>query len=278
MSPSMIGRWISTGRLIVVHPSVYRLAGSPPSWEQQLLASVMAAGDGAVASHRSAAGLWGILAAEGVELTVPARRRTRLPGMIVHRSVDVGAAHVVRRKGVPATSPLRTLVDLGAVVSGGVVEDALDRALAIRLVTVPGVEAALETVARRGRSGAGVLRAVLDDRALGSDRPDSLLEPRMARLLRQHRLPAATFQYEVRHAGRFIAQVDFAYPALLVALEVDGFETHSSPRALQADLRRQNLLVGLGWTVLRFTWADVVRYPDRVAAQIRSVLRSLATA
>lgn len=209
---------------------------------------------------------------------MPRRRRTRLAGVVVHRSDDVEGAHVVRRSGVPSTTPMRMLVDLGAVVPGPLVEDALDRALALRLVKVPGVQAALDEVARCGRSGAGVLRAVLDGRALGADTPDSLLEPRMARLLRQHVLPPPVFQHEVRDAGRFVARVDFAYPDLRLAMEVDGFETHSSPRALQADLRRQNLLVGLGWTVLRFTWADVVGRPDRVAAEIGRALGSRATA
>lgn len=278
LSASAIKRWVSADRLIVLYPGVYRLAGSPPSWEQRLLAAVLAAGDGAVASHRSAARLWRVLDAEEIELTLPRSRRTRLSGVVIHRSDDVVGAHVVHRNGVPSTTPLRMLVDLGAVLPGDLVEDALDRALALRLVTVPGVQASLDAVARRGRCGAGVLRTVLDSRALGADRPDSLLEPRMARLLRRHQLPPAVFQYEVRHAGRFVARIDFAYPRVRLAIEVDGFETHSSPRALQGDLRRQNLLVGLGWRVLRFTWADVVRNPDRVAAEIERVLGSLATA
>lgn len=61
LSPSTIKRWVSAGRLIVVYRPVYRLAGSPPSWEQRILAAVLAAGDGSVASHRSAARLWGVL-------------------------------------------------------------------------------------------------------------------------------------------------------------------------------------------------------------------------
>lgn len=100
----------------------------------------------------------------------------------------------------------------------------------------------------------------------------------MARLLRAHRLPPAAFQHEVRHAGRFVARADFAYPDRRLAIEVDGFETHSTPRALQSDLARQNALVALGWTVLRFTWSDVVRRPEAVAAPIRRVLGSLNSA
>ena len=86
------------------------------------------------------------------------------------------------------------------------------------------------------------------------------------------------FQHEVRHGGRFVARADFAYPDRGLVVEVDGFESHASPRALQSDLHRQNELVALGWTVLRFTWADVVRRPERVASAVRRVLGTPASA
>lgn len=274
VSPSTIQRWLDGGRLEAVHRGVYRLAGTPLTWDQRLWAAVKAAGDDAVVSHRSAARLWGIHDDEAVEVTVNRDRAPRLDGVVVHRTTDLRDTHVSRRRGFPTANPLRTLVDLGAVVRPNFVEDALDRALERRLVTVDGVEATIEWLARRGRRGVGVLRAIVDQRALGRSRPDSLLEPRMARLLRAHGLPPFIFQYEVRHAGRFVARVDFADPDLLIALEVDGFESHATPRALQSDLSRQNALVALGWTVLRFTWADVVRRPEMVAATTSSVLGS----
>ncbi|HET7488631.1 MAG TPA: DUF559 domain-containing protein [Acidimicrobiales bacterium] len=278
VSEPTVGRWLGAGRVVAVFPSVYRVAGAPVTWEQRVLAAVLGAGQGAVASHRSAARLWGLLDDDTVEVSVPRPRRPRLHGVVLHRSGDLGAARAVRRRGVPTTTPMRALVDLGAVLPAGAVEDALERALEARLLTVAGVEQALEEVAGPGRSGAGVLRGVLDRRALGADRPDSLLEPRMARLMRVHRLPPAAFQHEVREAGRFVARVDFAYPDRRLALEVDGHAAHASPQAFQHDLERQNALVALGWTVLRFTWADVVRRPDRVAAQVRRVLGTVPIA
>ena len=260
----------------MVHPGVYRLAGSPATWEQQALAAVLAAGGGAAASHRTAARLWGLGDDEVVEVTVSRGRHPRLAGVVVHQIADIGARALHPRRGVPTTDPARTLVDLGAVLPGWAVEDALDRALVRRLVTMASVEAALDHLADRGRNGAGVLREVLDRRALGADRPDGLLEPRMARLLRRHGLPPAVFQHEVHDGRRFVARVDFAYPDRRVAIEVDGWESHASPAALQADLARQNALVALGWTVARFTWLDVVRRPADVASTIRRILETPA--
>jgi very-short-patch-repair endonuclease len=116
---------------------------------------------------------------------------------------------------------------------------------------------------------------VLDARALGAAPPDGLLEPRMARLLRDHGLPPAVFQHAIPELG---VRVDFAYPDVRLAIEVDGYEVHGTPRALTADLQRQNRLVIAGWTVIRFTWVEVVRQPAKVAAAVRDALGGLGLA
>jgi hypothetical protein len=261
------------GRLRRVQPGVYRVAGAPRTWHQRVLAACLAGGPGAVASHRTAGRLWGLLETDVVEITVPRGRLPRPAQVLVHRSGDLVGAHTTLREAVPVTNPLRTLVDLGAVVGRGEVEDALDRALVARLVTIAGVEWLLGEVARRGRAGTGVIRSVLDERALGEAPPDGMLEPRMARLLRAASLPPAEYQWVVLDAtGRFVGRVDFAYPTDRLALEVDGYGCRASPAAMRHDLARQNALVAVGWTVLRFTWADVVRTPGRVAATVGAVL------
>lgn len=276
VSPSMIQRWLAAGRLQAVRRGVYRAAGAPETWEQRMLAAVLAAGPGAVASHRSAGRLWGILESDALDLSVPAGRRLQIDGVMIHRMADLAAASSVRRRGIPTTDPMRVLVDLGKVVGAAELEDALDRALERKLLGVEGVERAMERLARRGRTGVGLLRQVLDERALGTDRPDSLMEPRMARLLRAHGLPPAAFQHVVRDDGRFVAKVDFAYPAIRLAIEVDGRLAHASPRQFQRDLERQNELVTLGWTVIRFTWHDVVRRPAHVASVVKAAIESAA--
>ena len=270
--PSMIQRWVAAGRLQAVQRGVYRVAGAPETWEQRLLAAVLGAGRGAVASHRSAARIWAMLDSDALDVSVPVRARRELPGAVLHRFADLTDSPILRRRGIPTTDPMRTLVDLGSVVDAAELEDALDRALGRRLLSVAGVERALDHVARSGRTGVGPLRHVLDERALGVERPDSLLEPRMARLLRTHGLPPAAFQHDVHRHGRFVARIDFAYPAIRLAMEVDGRSSHSSPRAFQSDLERQNALVTLGWTVIRFTWHDVVRRSTHVATMIRAAI------
>ena len=276
LSEDWLERSTLRGRFDRVHPGVYAVGGAPPTWEHRVLAAVLAC-DG-VASHRSAGRLWGLGDWDHVETTVLRPRHPRLRRVVVHRTMDLDQRHTTRRLGIPVTNPMRTLVDLGAVVSEAQVADAVERALIARVCSATAIERTLDDVARRGRRGAGVIRRVMDERALGHARPDGLLEARMARLLRERGLPAPHFQFHVRRHGRLIARVDFAYPDIRLAIEVDGFEVFGTPSAFQHDVERQNRLVAAGWTVLRFTWRDVVSRPDWVVAQITELLRDRACA
>jgi very-short-patch-repair endonuclease len=203
-----------------------------------------------------------------------------LRGVTVHRSTDLVLDHTTVRARIRVTNPLRTIVDLGAVLPPDQVEDALDTGLATpSLFSIAALEWMRNEVTGRGRRGCGVLARVLEDRALGHQVNDSLLESRMARLLRNAGLPPATFHCVVSTpAGLFLAEVDFAYPEVRLAIEVDGFATHGTPRAMAKDFVRQNGLVPHGWHVLRFTWGQVVREPEMVARTIAAALAGLAAA
>ncbi len=242
-----------------------------------MMAAALAAGAESVASHRSAARIWELCDNDKIEITVPLTRCPRLQRVVIHRSTDLVPDHVTTWKRFPVTKPARVIVDLAAILSPSEVEDALDRALTRHLITIAGVEWVLNEVSRPGRKGAAVAGRILDERALGKEPAHGQLEPRMARLLRRAGLPPARFQHRVYAPdGRFLAQVDFAYPDLLLAIEVDGWESHGTPRAMGKDFVRQNGLVPFGWRVLRFTWNQVVRQPEYVAAAIAETLVSLA--
>src|SRR5437660_10021409 len=49
---------VSRGELESVVRSVYRIGGAPVTWKQKVMAAVLGAGPGAVASHATAAALW----------------------------------------------------------------------------------------------------------------------------------------------------------------------------------------------------------------------------
>jgi very-short-patch-repair endonuclease len=79
-------------------------------------------------------------------------------------------------------------------------------------------------------------------------------------------------QYPVVRADRRLAIFDFAYPALRLAIEVDGNGTHATPEQRRADNERSNQLPS--WRVVRFTHEDVIRRPRVVATTVALHLRS----
>ena len=282
MNRTTVYRRAALGRYVLEHPSVFAFAGLPASWEGSVLAACLAAGQDAAASHRTAARLWELIddSDDIVEITVPRNQRPRLHRVTVHQSEDLAAKHVTFRRRIPVTNPLRTMVDLAAVLKPGAVEDALDAGLRWpSLFSVRAVEATLHELAGKGRGGTGVLKTILEERVFGKAVSDSDLEKRMGKLLRRASLPPAVFHYVVNTpAGVFLAEVDFAYPEVKLVIEVDGFDAHGTPRAMAKDFVRQNGLVPYKWHVLRFTWRQVTEEPEMVAGVIRRTLEALQAA
>jgi hypothetical protein len=275
LSQEAIDGLVRTGRWERVHRGVYRIAGYPVTYEQRVLAACLAAGPHAVASHRSAAWIWGLLDEEPdvVEIAVPRSLDHRLRGVVVHRATDLLDEDITLRGAIPCTNPMRTLVDLAAVAPVGLTARALDRARHEGLVTLAGVRRALDRVARKGRRGVRALRRLLDER-VDLPRPSGVFEARFAALVRRFALPVPRAEYDVHGDDhRWIGRVDFAYPEAKLFIELDGLETHGSGPALQRDLARQNALVDAGWQPLRYTWVDVTRRDSAVAAEVRRVRR-----
>jgi len=57
-----------------------------------------------------------------------------------------------------------------------------------------------------------------------------------------------------------------------VVLEADSWEFHAGKDAFQRDCRRYTDLVVAGWTVLRFTWWQVMHEPDWVRSCLRRIV------
>jgi hypothetical protein len=264
-------RWrLERGRWDRVHDGVYRVAGIPASSRQHALAACLAIGPEAAASHRTAAVLHDLLRYREppTEVTTTRLRSPELQGVVVHRLADLHPTWATDVDGIPITTVARTLVDLGAVASLRTVEAALDRAIGLRRVTLREVRHAMIAVARRGRHGVGKIRRLLDARGV-ADVPSGIFEARMASLLRNASLPPAVPEHVVRDEhGAFIAVVDFAYPELHLAIEVDGYEPHAAYTSFTSGHQRDRLLLDAGWEALHYTWDEVDGHPTAVAVEI----------
>jgi hypothetical protein len=278
LMPHHVHDRIRNGRWVAVYDNVYRLVGAPPTMSQRRLAAVLAIGSLAAVSHRAAAEMHGLWTSTPptVEISTNREHSPELDGVrVVHRLDDLSERWVTAVDRVPCTTVARTLVDLGAVLPDKEVARCLDRAMGRGLATVSEVETARRAVARQGRRGAGVIRRVLLPHLAGEP-VAGVFEARMARLLTEQGLPPAVPEYRVwTDAGAFVARVDFAYPQLRLAIEVDGLSAHSSVDAFRHDRARQNALVSVGWTVLRFTWTEVDQGSQHVGSTIREARRRL---
>jgi very-short-patch-repair endonuclease len=264
------------GGLLLLAPTVAALPGAPDTPEQRILAAILAGGDRAIASHRSAAYLWGvdIDGANPVDISGASRGcRPALGWVAAHNPRDLDDLRPVQRRGIPTTNPLRVLVDLGQVAPSAVTA-ALEHYLAEGLVDHRSVRAALVRHARPGRHGISALRAALDVATIDDVPADSDLERAMARLLAVHGLPPAQF-----HARILGFEVDFAIVPERVVLECDGWTSHGLDRVqFERDRRRDAALAAAGWIVLRFTWTQITHRPAWVAEAIRRTLLQRAPA
>jgi very-short-patch-repair endonuclease len=256
--------------LEMLYPNVARLYGAATTREQAIAAAVLAAGEGAVASHRSAAHLWGIPRPEDdpVDVLLVERiRRCTLDGFLAHRPRDLLDLKPVLRAGIRTTNVLRMLCDLGAV-DAGAVAGAVGHVVTAGLASPVALRRAIERHARRGRHGVPAFRNALDDWVIDGKPVDSLLEPAMQRLLARHGLPPAEF-----HAVIGGYEVDFWIPGTPVVLECDGWEHHGRDRRqFEADRVRDAELVGIGYITVRFTYRQLTRRPGPIATQIRRIL------
>ncbi len=280
-TPEAIWHRLRLGRWELVGVSVYRLAGSPRSWEQRLLGLVYAAGPAAAASHRSAAALLGIPGFERrglVEATTPRHRRHRTDGEVVHRWRPFPDHHLTVVEGIVTTRVSRTLCDLAGVLHPGKTERAIDNCLSMGIATPASLQAALADLASRGRKGVAVIRRLLAERSVGYIPPASELEARFRDLVRDAGLFEPVRQLNVGDDEAWIGRVDVAYPSARLLIELDSRLHHSSKLDREADEARDRQLVGGGWRVVRFTWDDLVTRPDWVVFELRRLLGSAAAA
>ena len=267
---------LKTGRLARRHAGVYI---EVPAREGVRLAEAAAAlaagGPGAALSHRTAAWRWGLLtkAPGRVELLVPYGIRSSLTGVTVHRTRVPFRPRT--RDGLRLTDPVRTVVDIAATTPW-LLTDVVDRALADRILRPSDLEAAAEPTRSGLFRGAAALRAHLLERGyLGAPAP-SVLESQMTRLFLRYGLPLPEAELVAGENSEY--RLDFAYPTLKLAIEVDGYAWHSDPDRVAADHVRRNRLLAQGWRVLIYTWAQIRDTPDEVAAEIRDTYLSLASA
>ncbi|HEV2791251.1 MAG TPA: type IV toxin-antitoxin system AbiEi family antitoxin domain-containing protein, partial [Solirubrobacterales bacterium] len=250
MSDARIDRAVAGGRLHRIFRGTFAV-GYPAIGERgRLQAAVLACGEKAVISHRSAGALLGLLNQGPVAIDVIAagKRGGKIDGIRLHhvrppRSEEVGTVD-----GIACTSPARTLVDLAGTVGARTLRSAFERSAQRRYLDIGAVEAAIDP----GRRGMRTLRDLVDEWRHAAPlakkgRLKSPLEAKVLPLLARRGLPPPLLNAPVEIAkGRI--EVDFLWPEQRLAVEADSRDFHGTGMAFERDRRRDRELMRIGYS------------------------------
>jgi hypothetical protein len=232
-----VARRLQSGRLHRLYRGVYAVGHTVIPREGRWLAAVLACGDGAALSHRSAAALWGIRpsAAARTDVTVSHTSGVRSSARIaVHRSRR--PYETLTRDRIRVTTPGQTLADLAMALPRRALEKVVELAEVLRLnVAVP-------------ENHPGALRV---REAAGHALPmttRSPLEDAFLELCDAHGIPRPLVNITVEGY-----EVDFCWPADRLIVETDGYEHHGARAAFARDRARDAQLTARDWRVVRFT-------------------------
>jgi hypothetical protein len=233
------------------------------------MAAVLAAGPGAVLSHRSAAALWGIRDTARPDVDVITERRVRLArGVKAHRT-RLPSDERTEARGIPVTTVARTLLDLAAVLSRTQLEHASRAAETRCLGDSPSLA---DLLARHpGRRGVAGIRAIIGRHDFGATITRSELEDRFLVFLESAGLPLPRTNASLQVAGSWI-EADCLWRARRLIVELDGYGFHGSADAYERDRARDRALSVAGWRVVRVTWQQLHGDPGALAADLRGLL------
>ena len=259
---------LACGRLYPVHRGVYAVGGRRLTVAGRRRAALLALGPAAVLSHRAAADVWGLRLSEGVDVTVPGKRRAPT-GAVVHRST-LPADEVTTRAGFPVTTVSRTILDLAAIRPLREVRKAADEAERLRL----GDTLSLADVVARypGRRGVRKVKAILAHARLGMDITRNDFELRFLRFVESKRFPRP-------HTNQPIGpyEWDFVWREQRVVVELDGYGSHGTRRDFERDRAKDRYLSVRGWRVIRVTWRQFKTERSEVERDLRALLSSRST-
>jgi len=264
---SAVRRRVRTGRLHRQYPRIYSYGRKTLTPSGRRLASVLACGDDAAASHRAAAALWDLRRSTRLEVIVPTSAgRVGAPGITLYRHATLRPQDLTLRYGIPVTTVPRTLLDLASVVNTQHLESAIRQADDAERFDLVAVEEVLAAYPRH--VGARPLRELLTElRDRDVHLTFSDLERDMLAMCDAGGLPHPVANF-VLHGHR----VDFHWANTPLVVEADSWRWHRSRARFEADRLRDQELAVAGYVVLRVTHRQLARQPAVVGERIARIL------
>lgn len=258
---------LRNGRLHRLHRGVYAVGHRSLPFEAGMLAAVRACGEAAWLSHFAGCALREFVDWDGrlPEVTVRGSGTRIAPGIRVHRSAMLDPSDVTIVKGIPVTTPARSLIDLAAVVSYPELRRAVRRALGMERVTIGALAKQLARL--RPRRGAANLARIIAD---GQAPTRSELEDVVLELVLGAGFAMPDVNRPLILHGRKVIP-DFRWPEQKLIVEADGAAWHDNKLAREDDAERQALLEASGERIVRVTW-------DQAVARSAETIRRLESA
>jgi very-short-patch-repair endonuclease len=260
-----IAHWVNRGRLHVRFLGVYSVVDGdlPPLALEQ--AALIACGEHAFLSHRSAAFVWGMRKAPPVnpEVSVVGRYRRSSQGILVHRIGSIDRREVKRHEGLWLGTPARAVLEVAAVAPDELV-DVVEEGLANRRINTRQLEAVLAR--NRPCPGAARLAALLgDENAMTITRSDA--EKAFLKLIHDSGLPRPDANVKL---GPYVP--DFIWHRERLIVEIDSPTFHAGPRSFQNDRNKDLFYRDAHFDVLRFTRMHVMHRGPMVLAKVAQEL------
>jgi very-short-patch-repair endonuclease len=184
---------------------------------------------------------------------------------MVHHDPSLATRPLASVENIPVTRMAWTVLDMCAVLSHPAATEVVIDVVRRRFAGVLDLSRVLDEAAGK-RGGQMTLARILTTR-FAQGVTDSDLEDLFIDMAARRELTFA--HHFVVHDPPFRAELDFADVPILLNVETDGGKDHDDPVAEQSDKNRDAELIGRGWTVLRFTYWDLVGRPDWVFARVR---------
>ena len=272
-SHSAIVHRLATGRLHRVHDGVYAVGRRELTREGLWMAALLACGGDALLSHGSAAGLWGI-GPEWRLIEVSVRRRSwpRPDGVKVRGRPSLPDRDVTSYRGIPVTTPARTVLDQAATpISDASLERLVNEVDAARGIDLDAPSLRHYCDLHPGEPGVRRLRKLLDPEVFRLS--DSELERLFRPLALAAGLPQPLTKVFVNDY-----EVDFYWPDLGLVVEADSLRYHRNAIKQARDLRRDQVHTAAGLTTLRFTHWQVAHERRHVEETLASTAGGLGQA
>ena len=266
LSDDAIGVRVDNGRLHPMHRGVYAVGHAAPPLEGCFLGAVKACGEDSLLAGLAAGSHWEMMPWDHrlPEVLVIGRCAPRHPEIDAHETSYLPPEDIRMHRGIPVTSPVRTLLDLAAILDHTWLRRAVRQAQSLGLVDL-----AVLTRRLRGpgpRRGRAKLRRII---ATGPAPTRSALEDVVLDLLLEGGFAHPEVNEPLYLDGRKVVP-DFRWPTQRLVLEADGAAWHDNKLAREDDAERQALLEAHGERVLRVSWAQAVGRGGETLSRVRA--------